>query len=603
MLNFKLENLELDKPLGSGTFGKVYAYKDGDQDDRFVVKEIICSSSRQLNLAIQEIVLAFNQQHEFINPIIGFKTRWLADDIKIYMKMPRQKRSLHDLIEHHRKRYTHISYADIIRYFSSITSALIHLKRQNIYHRDIKPKNILLDENDGIKISDLGSSKYVFPDCPNTSDSIIGTQGYMAPEIEQSRLEKKERKWESSDIWSLGITIVELCLINPECIEYGFSEEKINQIILNNLAKIERMYGRELSNIIAQMLKPDPESRINYEKLTFFLQNLCFSTSISQRGDLEYTYFDEDALIDWGRALLAQDDLREAKAKFQEAIQMNRPLSKAYYYLNKALYKERKLTEIEQYLKETLEVNSDSGRATLASVLSSLGKHDEAIIEYEKISKLNQSFQGLYEKWGKSLYCSNRYEEAQEILCKAITIDPSSSAYYILGLIYCHHRQAYPEAIAMYEMAIELDSRNYLAYRSYGDTLVKLGRQSLAIEKYLTAKRLCIEFITENQDKSLFLDQYIRSKEIYEQLDSSNKSGSNTVQAIEEMQNPIDYREEINRTVSYDMQELLDHSCCLNSFYSYLDNSFQTEVADPTFALKSNLSDFQTECSTSVQRS
>ena len=89
-----------------------------------------------------------------------------------------------------------------IAIFTNILEGLEHLHNNRILHRDIKPQNILI-HNDNIKISDFG-----FAESFEKSELITtfcGSQLYMAPEI------LKDRKYSSeSDIWSLGVLLYEL---------------------------------------------------------------------------------------------------------------------------------------------------------------------------------------------------------------------------------------------------------------------------------------------------------------------------------------------------------------------------------------------------------
>lgn len=64
--------------------------------------------------------------------------------------------------------------------FSKVILGLEHMHKRFIVYRDLKPANILLDENGHIRISDLGLACDFFRRKPHTS---VGTHGYMAPEV------------------------------------------------------------------------------------------------------------------------------------------------------------------------------------------------------------------------------------------------------------------------------------------------------------------------------------------------------------------------------------------------------------------------------------
>ncbi|XP_057475014.1 G-type lectin S-receptor-like serine/threonine-protein kinase SD2-5 [Actinidia eriantha] len=76
--------------------------------------------------------------------------------------------------------------------------------RQRIIHLDIKPQNILLDENFNAKISDFGLSKLVDRNDSQVLITLRGTPGYIAPECGQSKITVKV------DVYSFGIVLLEI---------------------------------------------------------------------------------------------------------------------------------------------------------------------------------------------------------------------------------------------------------------------------------------------------------------------------------------------------------------------------------------------------------
>jgi serine/threonine protein kinase len=86
-----------------------------------------------------------------------------------------------------------------------ITEGLIEAHEHGIAHRDIKPANVVLTHDGTVKIVDFGLANLVGLPPENEPGLFMGTLPYMSPE--QLRNEPVDHR---SDIWSLGVTLVEM---------------------------------------------------------------------------------------------------------------------------------------------------------------------------------------------------------------------------------------------------------------------------------------------------------------------------------------------------------------------------------------------------------
>ncbi|KAJ2525163.1 Protein kinase C signaling pathway involved MAPKK protein [Coemansia sp. RSA 2049] len=84
----------------------------------------------------------------------------------------------------------------------AVTNGLVHLHSYRIIHRDVKPSNILVTGRGEIKLCDFGVSGELVDSIAQT---FVGTSYYMAPERIQG-----DRYAVQSDIWSLGLTLIEV---------------------------------------------------------------------------------------------------------------------------------------------------------------------------------------------------------------------------------------------------------------------------------------------------------------------------------------------------------------------------------------------------------
>ncbi|KAE8355343.1 protein kinase wis1 [Aspergillus coremiiformis] len=143
----------------------------------------------------------------------------------------------------------------------------------NIIHRDVKPTNILINSRGQIKICDFGVSGNLVASIAKTN---IGCQSYMAPEriagggVQQSGASGGGTYSVQSDIWSLGLTIIE-CAIG----RYPYPPETFNNIFSQLHAIVhgeaptlpDSGYSDEAHSFVRACLDKNPNNRPSYSVL------------------------------------------------------------------------------------------------------------------------------------------------------------------------------------------------------------------------------------------------------------------------------------------------------------------------------------------------
>jgi serine/threonine protein kinase len=110
-----------------------------------------------------------------------------------------------------------------------ILEALKYLQGCNIMHRDIKRSNVLLARNGDVKVIDLGFALKV----GHVRERGVGTSAYMAPEVLTTEYNV------GIDIWSLGMTVVEMINGTHPYAEILLSGDEMTMAILRKIMKKE----------------------------------------------------------------------------------------------------------------------------------------------------------------------------------------------------------------------------------------------------------------------------------------------------------------------------------------------------------------------------
>uniref|UniRef100_A0A674C2E6 non-specific serine/threonine protein kinase n=1 Tax=Salmo trutta TaxID=8032 RepID=A0A674C2E6_SALTR len=192
------------REIGHGSFGAVYFARDVRTTEVVAIKKM-SYSGKQSNEKWQDIIkeVKFLQRIQHPNSI-EYKGCYLREHTA-WLVMEYCLGSASDVLEVHKNPLQEMEIAAITH---GALQGLAYLHSHNMIHRDIKAGNILLTEPGQVKLADFGSASIASP-----ANSFVGTPYWMAPEV---ILAMDEGQYDGKvDVWSLGITCVELAERKP----------------------------------------------------------------------------------------------------------------------------------------------------------------------------------------------------------------------------------------------------------------------------------------------------------------------------------------------------------------------------------------------------
>lgn len=145
----------------------------------------------------------------------------------------------------------------IAGYGVQAAEALHYAHEQGVLHRDVKPANLLIDENQALWITDFGLAKLVGGEDLTASGDVIGTLRYLAPEALRGLSDAR------SDVYSLGLTLYELITLEPPFGELSAGEllRQVSEGEIPLPRRIEPSVPRDLETIVLKAIAREPDHR------------------------------------------------------------------------------------------------------------------------------------------------------------------------------------------------------------------------------------------------------------------------------------------------------------------------------------------------------
>ncbi|KAM9254303.1 serine/threonine-protein kinase 10 [Dugong dugon] len=199
---------EIVGELGDGAFGKVYKAKNKETGALAAAKVIETNSEEELEDYIVEIEILATCNHPYIVKLLGA----YYYDGKLWIMIEFCPGGAVDAIMLELDRGLTEPQIQVI--CRQMLEALDFLHGKKIIHRDLKAGNVLMTLEGDIRLADFGVSAKNLKTLQKR-DSFIGTPYWMAPEVVMCETMKDTPYDYKADIWSLGITLIEMAQIEP----------------------------------------------------------------------------------------------------------------------------------------------------------------------------------------------------------------------------------------------------------------------------------------------------------------------------------------------------------------------------------------------------
>ncbi|XP_041370290.1 serine/threonine-protein kinase 32A-like [Gigantopelta aegis] len=250
------DHFQILRAIGKGSFGKVCIVQKKDTKKMFAMKymnKAMCIKQDAIINVLKEVDIMRSLEHPFlVNLWYTFQDE---EDMFVVVDL-----LLGGDLRYHMQQDQVFTEQNVKLYICEIGLALDYLRNNHILHRDIKPDNILLDEEGHVHITDFN----IATELPNDSlaTSLSGTKPYMAPEVFCTALEECRGYEFAIDWWSLGVVAYELLKgRRPFEIHTHMSLVEVKHLLYNY--KLHYHGDNGMRDLLRQLLELDPKQRLS----------------------------------------------------------------------------------------------------------------------------------------------------------------------------------------------------------------------------------------------------------------------------------------------------------------------------------------------------
>ena len=248
--NVGVDDFKLIKVIGRGSYGKVVLVQFKQTNDLYAMKSLkknVLLDEDQVESALLEKRILQSIKHPFL---VGMEFCFQTEE-RVYFILPFIRGG--ELFQHLRQ-YKYFSEDKVKFYASIIGLALEYLHQNDIIYRDIKPENILIEEDGYLKLIDFGMAKILKDD--EKTNSFCGTPEYLAPEIITGEGHDRMADW-----WSYGTLVYEMLFGIPPF--FNENMEKMYDMITKSELRFPKKFkvSDEAKDLLSKLLVKDQKER------------------------------------------------------------------------------------------------------------------------------------------------------------------------------------------------------------------------------------------------------------------------------------------------------------------------------------------------------
>ncbi|KAH8508161.1 hypothetical protein H0E87_010329 [Populus deltoides] len=254
--------LKVENKVASGSYGDLYRGTYCSQEVAIKVLKPERVSAEMLREFSQEVYIMRKVRHKNVVQLIGACTR--SPNLCIVTEFM-AKGSLYNFLH---KQKGVFKLPSLIKVAIDVSKGMNYLHQNNIIHRDLKTANLLMDENEVVKVADFGVARVQTQSGVMTAET--GTYRWMAPEV----IEHKPYDYKA-DVFSFGIVMWEL-LTGELPYSYLTPLQAAVGVVQKGLRPtIPKHTYPKLAELLERCWQRDPTQRPNFSQIIDILQQIA----------------------------------------------------------------------------------------------------------------------------------------------------------------------------------------------------------------------------------------------------------------------------------------------------------------------------------------